>query len=572
MRSYVSWVLQKDFSYLLSACRIVETISPRASNHIVSKLVHMRTASSSNQFMWATRNPNEAECIYLAHLLEKAKNTVFARDHKLTENDDMDSYRSKVPIRDYDELTPYFDRVVRGEKNILTSKLPHVFMKSSGTTGASKLIPIVYDAASASWNLSVDSIYFGNVIDHFPDVALGFSLFVTSRYPAGRTSGGVPIVSPGGASGGWLSPAVFQILDDDLRYYTILRLAAQRDVRVVNVFNPSTAVLLARKLDEYSESLAHELRTGEFSRLFDLPEGLQSVVQKQLRRDSKAANRLFARSSSKHTSVALCLWPNLRLISCWLGGSASLYRHQLSEHFPHVACWDPGYLAIEGTFTRTLEPETPSGVVNLFGQLIEFVPVDDGDCAGQSNKSFLAEQLEVGQRYRVIASNHARGLYRYNTHDIVECDGYFEKTARIRFLHRDQNTISFTGEKVTESHVIEAIEIVRQRTAIALEYCAVTAEFSDPPRYIFAIETAASLPETQDIEKIFDSALREINSEYERKRRTLRLADPKLLLLPAGTHARFYKKRLAQGAQDGRIKLPHVFRDPVDLFELAELK
>ena len=48
----------------------------------------------------------------------------------------------KVPIRDYEALKPYVDRVVSGELNVLWEGKPIYFAKTSGTTSGVKYIPI----------------------------------------------------------------------------------------------------------------------------------------------------------------------------------------------------------------------------------------------------------------------------------------------------------------------------------------------------------------------------------------------------------------------------------------------
>jgi len=51
-----------------------------------------------------------------------------------------------VPIRDYEALKPYVERVVKGEENILWKGKPIYFAKTSGTTSGSKHIPITKES------------------------------------------------------------------------------------------------------------------------------------------------------------------------------------------------------------------------------------------------------------------------------------------------------------------------------------------------------------------------------------------------------------------------------------------
>ena len=53
-----------------------------------------------------------------------------------------EDFKKHVPIRDYEELRPYIDRVVAGEKNVMWKGKPQYFAKTSGTTSGVKYIPI----------------------------------------------------------------------------------------------------------------------------------------------------------------------------------------------------------------------------------------------------------------------------------------------------------------------------------------------------------------------------------------------------------------------------------------------
>jgi len=54
----------------------------------------------------------------------------------------IDDYQERVPPTDYEGLSPYIDRVLRAEKNVLTADDPLMFATTSGTTGSAKYIPV----------------------------------------------------------------------------------------------------------------------------------------------------------------------------------------------------------------------------------------------------------------------------------------------------------------------------------------------------------------------------------------------------------------------------------------------
>lgn len=94
-----------------------------------------------NTKKWAQK-PIQTQQAVMMSLVQKAKNTVFGRDHNfdtiLTYND----FKTQVPIRDYEALRPYVDAVVAGSSDVLWPGKPLYFSKTSGTTSGVKYIPI----------------------------------------------------------------------------------------------------------------------------------------------------------------------------------------------------------------------------------------------------------------------------------------------------------------------------------------------------------------------------------------------------------------------------------------------
>jgi hypothetical protein len=160
-------------------------------------------------------------------------------------------------------------------------------------------------------------------------------------------------------------------------------------------------------------------------------------------------------------------------------------------------------------------------------------------------------------------------------HDIVICDGHTNGIGNIRFLYRDQATVSFTGEKLTEHHVAELVTRLRAAQVLSDSYCIMTGRFADPPYYILAIEAnpadKATLADQglKAVAAAAEEALCAINVEYQRKRRTGRLGALEVLLLPAGAHQRLYDERRANGTREGRIKLPWIVRDAEKVLNLV---
>ena len=87
-------------------------------------------------------NPIAAQDKVFRALLANAKSTAFGQDHGFETIHNYSDFKKKIPIRDYEQLRPYIDRVVAGEANVLWPGKPLYFAKTSGTTSGVKYIPI----------------------------------------------------------------------------------------------------------------------------------------------------------------------------------------------------------------------------------------------------------------------------------------------------------------------------------------------------------------------------------------------------------------------------------------------
>ena len=109
----------------------------------------LKSALSKPFAAWVNRqvsrwknNPIAAQDKVFFALLNKAKSTAFGQDHGFETIQTYQDFKNSVPIRDYEQLRPYIERVVAGEANVLWPGKPLYFAKTSGTTSGVKYIPI----------------------------------------------------------------------------------------------------------------------------------------------------------------------------------------------------------------------------------------------------------------------------------------------------------------------------------------------------------------------------------------------------------------------------------------------
>ena len=106
---------------------------------IFAKKIHKKTLK------WAS-NPVETQQKVFQDLILQAENTQFGKDHNFAQIKSFQAFAKQVPIRDYEDLKPYVDKVVKGEENILWKGKPLYFAKTSGTTSGAKYIPLTKES------------------------------------------------------------------------------------------------------------------------------------------------------------------------------------------------------------------------------------------------------------------------------------------------------------------------------------------------------------------------------------------------------------------------------------------
>lgn len=102
---------------------------------LFAKYVHQKTQA------WA-KDPVKTQEKVFRQLIETAKNTHFGQDHDFDHITNYRDFAEKVPVRDYEALKPWVEKVVKGEEDILWPGKPVYFAKTSGTTSGAKYIPI----------------------------------------------------------------------------------------------------------------------------------------------------------------------------------------------------------------------------------------------------------------------------------------------------------------------------------------------------------------------------------------------------------------------------------------------
>lgn len=517
------------------------------------------------------RAPADSQLRLLRAIVRRNAETEFGRQYGFHDITTMEAFQRSVPISTYDDLQPYIMAGAQGSPNQLTKHAPVLYTTTSGTTGASKYIPMTpegHRAKSRLMRLWLFALY----RDH-PGITAGKIMSVVSPEiesymangtPAGAESGHTYRNLPKPVRWMYSSPyEVFTVSDYEAKYYALLRLAAGQDITCIVTPNPSTIVLLADRLARYGEEIIRDVANGTLSTNFAVPAAVRTTLR--LRPDPARARRLEKAAAAGGGALLPGLaWPNIAAIGCWKGGTVGSYLTNFDHYFPQrPPVRDLGYLATEVSGSVPLSDEGDAGVAAVATSVFEFFPADD-DRTPDGADLLSVDQLDVGKRYFVFVTT-ASGLYRYDMNDIVEVVDVFEKTPVLRFVQKGKGVVSFTGEKLYEVQVIAAVERALASLRGRYHFISAVAEFVEEanPRLVFLIEFDEPPAELDGaaLTNGLDRELGNQNSEYQAKRKSKRYGAPVIRVVRSGQFDRYRRRKVEQGRSDGQFKVLRLTSD-----------
>jgi hypothetical protein len=511
------------------------------------------------------KNPLAAQTRKMEEIVTRNAGTVFGKKHALARVKTLSDFRQAVPIADYEVHRPYIDRIWEGERGVLTAEQPFMFATTSGTMGKSKYIPITESYIKEFRHASVASGFF--TLQNFPLIANGVTLSVFSPAKEGVSPGGIPY---GAISGGlylrepWLvkkfiSPIPYQVYltrDYESKYYALLRCALVLPVTCFYTLNPSTIVVLLKRLEKYGEALVKDIAEGSFSPPLAQACELTAAMQPFCRKDperARALSRLLELGQFRPDKI----WPELQVVCCWTKASAAFYIKDFGDYFGNIPVTDITYGASEGRGTVSMGDGRQ--LLSIRSHFFEFIPEEQFDASNPD--VMLAHELEEGKNYYIIFTTSS-GLYRYHINDVVKVVGHHQQCPLIEFQYKGGNISSFTGEKLTELQITDAMRASLKATGLRCRFFTVLPEFRPNPHYRLLLEPEPQEPcpaeALQALLDVFESELCRLNIEYKAKRDSLRLEPPAADILKCGAYENLRKQLTAGGVADAQIKLSHL--------------
>ena len=520
----------------------------------------------------------EAQRRFLLRLLRRNRDTRFGREHAFAAITSYAEFAEAVPVQTYETLRPYIEDQERTGEPALNATRPVMYARTSGTTGQAKLIPVLREtiqqhkrsqAIQSYAQFSADArAYYGRFLAIVSPAEEGV---LESGTPYGSTSGFMYENMPAVAKAKYVLPyQVFGITDYDLKYLLILRLAVtHRDVTHIACANPSTLVKLLSVLDEARTGLLRDIMRGTFSRADELSEDVRAVVGPRLScPPTRVAELRTILGSARPTFAAL--WPGLRLVSTWTGGSCRIPLARVRPALPSgTRVAELGYLSSEFRGTLVADLEQNAGTPTIHENFFEFVERDDWDAGRKVFRTI--EQVEQGKEYYIIPTT-GTGLYRYFMNDIVRVTGAFHATPAIEFVQKGRGVTNVTGEKVYERQVIEAVRSTEEETGVTSAFFLMLA---DANQGVYRLVVECSTPTDMWRRHMLDSVERklgELNVEYAVKRASGRLQQLELLPVRPGTGEAYKRHCLRQGQREGQFKLIALQYQSDCLFPFADFR
>ncbi|MCB9764371.1 MAG: GH3 auxin-responsive promoter family protein [Alphaproteobacteria bacterium] len=480
-----------------------------------------------------------------------------------------DTWAGAVPLHTHDDLRPWIERMAQGEDNVLCAEPVPFFARTSGSTGAGKLVPTppAHQATYVRFYSGLIPAVAATRIPGAGDPHRGMALLSTpGEMP--KTPGGASI---GSASAGglrrvkrlapylWTSPwPVFEIEDVPTHWHlhALFALTEPTTRFLWAVFAPHLLAWL-KEVERRFPTLVREVHDGRLSDDLSLTTAQRSALQEILSPDPARARVLEAAVAPGFEGFAPRVWPWLRFAMTVITGGFAVYAPQLQRRLGEVPIYTSCYASSEAMIGLNLEPDRPERYVLTPGTAhFEFIPL--AAQAEAQPATVALEDVQEGERYEVVLSNRG-GLYRYRLRDVVRVEGWHHRAPVLSFQWRLGTILDLAGEKSTEDHVQAA---VRAACGDALHDYTVAGDTSvEPPRYVFYLELEPGRAGDGQADHL-DAALSRANGAYARMRRgTLRPAAVRLL--PPGTFDALARWRLDQttGVSIAQLKPRRLVQD-----------
>ncbi|NER13263.1 hypothetical protein GWK08_07415 [Leptobacterium flavescens] len=421
---------------------------------------------------WA-KNPVEAQEKVFQELIATGTLTAFGQDHDFISINDHKDFAERVPVRDYEALRPYVDRVVAGEEDILWKGKPVYFAKTSGTTSGAKYIPITKESMPSHIEAARNAILCyihesGNA--RFVD---GKMIFL---------QGSPELDEKNGIKLGRLSGIVAHYVPNYLQKNRM----------------PSWETNCIDDWETKVDAIVEETLKEDMSLISGIPSWVQMYFERLQTRTGKKVGDLFK---------------NFQLF-IYGGVNYEPYRARFEGLIGRKVDSIELFPASEGFFAFQDSQKEKGMLLQLdSGIFYEFIKAEE--FFEDRPQRFTIKDVEIGVNYVMIISTNA-GLWAYNLGDTVQFTSV--KPYRVIVSGRIKHFISAFGEHVIAKEVEEAIKHATEETrAVVNEFTVapmIDVNEGELPYHEWFIEFEEEPENLEDFALKMDMSMQKQNSYY----------------------------------------------------------
>jgi len=418
-------------------------------------------------------NPLETQKKVFHELIKTANATKFGKDHNFGSIKTHSDFVNNVPIRDYEALKNYIEKIVNGEENIVWPGKPLYFAKTSGTTSGAKYIPITKKSIQCQVEASRNAILTYIHETGNADFVDGKMIFLQGS-PEMQEKNGIQLGRLSGISAHYVP-----------NYLQKNRMPSWKTNCIED---------WDTKVNEIVEETIHE----DMTVIAGIPSWVQMYFEKLNTKTDKKIGELFK---------------NFQLF-IYGGVNYEPYRAKFENLIGRKVASIELFPASEGFFAYQ-NTQTEKGMLLLLdsGIFYEFVKADN--FFDEEAKRITLKDVELKVNYVMIISTNA-GLWGYNLGDTVQFISL--NPFKIIVSGRIKHFISAFGEHVIAKEVEEAMQkAIAETNARVNEFTVapqITPKGEELPYHEWFVEFEK---EPSDIEKfitILDESLQEQNSYY----------------------------------------------------------
>ncbi len=474
---------------------------------------------------WASQPVETQQKVFSSHMAVLAQ-TAFGRDHGITANTTYEQFKKQVPVRDYEALRPYLERVVAGEENVTWKGKPLYLSKTSGTTSGVKYIPISKESMPNHINCARNALLMyinetGNAA--FIDGGLIF------------LSGSPELDKKNGIFTGRLSGIVNHHVPQYLRRNQL----------------PSYTTNCIDDWETKVDAIVGETVNKDMTLISGIPPWVQMYFDKLTEKTGKKIKDIF---------------PNFSVF-VYGGVNFEPYRKKLIDSIGKQIDTIETYPASEG-FIAFQDSQKEEGLLLVLNEGIFFEFIPTAEYFDENPTRISLKDVQVGVNYAVILNTNA-GLWGYSIGDTVK----FVSTAPYRLVvtGRIKHFISAFGEHVIGEEVEHALMSVAAEEGVdVIEFTVApyVSQTKGQSYHEWFVEFGTEPKDLAAFAKKVDEALQKKNVYYYDLIVGNILLPLKLNSVPKNTFINYMK---AEGKLGGQNKVPRLSNDRKIADKLTEL-